>query len=179
MKRIATVALLCCAVGCEGKLLPENSYTVYIDPAFGENVGDVYVALAEWQSTAEQYGQKLDLYPVVEYKLCDGICGPGEITIHPATITSIDADFGGNYLGYTIRDTDVDRADAWVGSNITDPVEWSTTLKHELGHEFALIHTGPGTIMFHQWGDQVSRTVSCADIQQYAHLRNQAGPECE
>ena len=134
----------------------------------------------EWETVAHEHGEHLVFNPIVGYALVEAEpkMGSGVFSIHPDTINQIEGLSGHSYIGYTMRDNDHDRSDAWVGSDIKDPVEWSTTLKHEMGHCMGLLHENLPVIMYPGWGSEVSRVVSCGDIQQYARLRDRPAPVC-
>jgi hypothetical protein len=174
-----TIALVLCASACDGKVLPTDEYTVYIDPAFDTKIDDVLLGISEWETTAQANGQPLHIHPVIEYRMVQYDGESGEFSLHPDTLNQIEVLSGhSTYIGYTMRDLGHDRADAFIGSDISDPVEWYTTLKHEMGHCMGLVHVNANVIMYPGWGSEVSRVVTCADVQQYASVRDRRAPAC-
>jgi hypothetical protein len=176
MKKLAgSIIWFAILVACAGgRLLPGDNYTVHVDPAFGDKIPDVVAGLEEWENVAHAHGVKLHFDVVIDDRYCENYCPSEEFALHPNTTDLVPA-FD---LGLTEGDPRLQRSDAYVDSNITDPIEWSTCLKHEVGHCIGLHHTGAGTIMYPGWGDQVSRTVACADIQQVAQVRKELPPTC-
>jgi len=152
---------------------PGSSFDVYVDPAFGPQLGDVVAAVDAWQSAAPGLVMRVQIAALV----CDSSC-THTITIHPSTTAAIAAanhvasfdPFGScDREWHDDHNGEREYANISVASDIS-PDDWHKVVLHEIGHGLALQHTGSGTVMCSPT-DCGASSITPADVAQYQGLR--------
>jgi len=171
---IAIVSLVALLTGCDNGKFP-TSYTVYVDPAFGDRVGDVVSSLEDWESKS---GVQLDI--VISNAHCDKTCN-SVITIHQTSLANIQSMVPDqpDVIGYTQYDKNGSKGngyEGWANVYVTPDFQLQT-LRHEEGHSLGLLHQGSGQLMCADQGC-AALDITCEDINQYNTLRGSPNGFC-
>jgi hypothetical protein len=173
MKLYLTVTLVG-LFGCGG-LGPGREYRVQVDPSlppiFTQAVID---SASEW---AQAVGQDLRLTVVVSGGTCDD--KQHTICVHGSDYAFTQGLTGPGSIGSTTYHGATDSADTWLALDWLDTHsgDINATVRHEMGHAFALQHSGPDTAMCYKM-TCASDHVTCDDVGQYRYVRGLGFSSC-
>jgi hypothetical protein len=166
-RRIAVVSAVLTLSACGGKVAPEMSYTVAIDPMFTTSQIDAITAgLDDWTASIPE----LQLtYAIAQ---CDSPA-TGEVCMHPMHDPPNPAN---DVVGTTHRGA-LANAAVWIyverirvsGLDVRTLTEQTTA--HEMGHAMGLSHSLTGELMAADVSDQ-AHAVTAADVDQFWFVRN-------
>jgi predicted Zn-dependent protease len=146
-----TLVVLVSALSCGGAGGPRH-YHINLLPGFSDAQAQaIFAAAQEWQDDSHGY-VSFDGEPAAT----------DVITIHPATIDQIVAEFGGGAFGYDKNDGG---SSTIAILTVLDAQTFHQTALHELGHALGLVHLPPGNVMC---ANAVCATlqVTCGDLEQ-------------
>ena len=167
MKKIGLL-LFVALTGCSP--MYGDSYNVMVNEQFtAEQRSDIVTALSRWQVAAQQYNLRF----TVSWGSEPDYFADHTFSIYPSTLLQLHNRWGGDIVGYTLRDDSCDCGQMYYATDIGNVTEWQVMIAHETGHSLGLVHTGPGTLMYPGFGPNNPNAITYKDLQQFAHLRGE------
>lgn len=164
-----------------------NTYSVYIDPDWGDQTPMVVQSFQDWQTNVRSSGGDLTLNIILEKVVCDAHCKDA-ITIHPSDLATIgrianapNTAFNTTLIGITYRDENLNlltNGQAWsniyIALDIPAGIDYQVVIEHEIGHALMLNHVPENGALMNADYNNAAHWITCDDIRQFGSLHHQS-----